>query len=181
MIHGPEDGPAQRSNAVTQTTERLLKGIALFEELNQTLKEEAAAVVGRGDHLEILNFFFIVGQMYDSLSDMKKGYNALYDNFSQEYVPDTLRKQGVRNITIEIPGVGNRRFQMSNRWACSIINKDVGFQWLRENGLGDLIKPTVNASTLAATAKNMSEEYGKEMPPDIFKTSINTFTSVVKA
>lgn len=166
---------------MTETTDRLLRGIDLFKELNKTLREEAAAVVGRADHLEILHFFFVVGQMYDELSEMKKGYNVLYDGFSQEHVPDTLREQGVKNITIEIPGVGNRRFQMSNRWACTILDKDAGFQWLRENGLGDLIKPTVNAQTLAATAKNLSEESGKDMPPDIFKTSINTFTSVVKA
>ena len=166
---------------MTQTTDRLLKGIALFEELNQTLKEEAAEVIGRGDHLEVLNFFFVVGEMYESLSAMKKGYNALYDGFSQQHVPDALRSQNVKNITIEIPGVGNRRFQMSNRWSCSIINKDKGYQWLRENGLGDVIKPTVAAPTLAATAKNLMEESGKEMPTDLFKTSINTFTSVVKA
>jgi hypothetical protein len=166
---------------VTQTTDRLLKGIALFEELNQTLKEEAAAVVGRGDHLEILNFFFIVGQMYDALSDMKKGYDAIYNTFSQKEVPEVLRGQGVKNITIEIEGVGHRRFQMSNRWSCSILNKDRGYQWLRENGLGDLIKPTVNGTTLAATAKDLMETSGKEMPDDIFRTSINTYTSVVKA
>jgi hypothetical protein len=164
---------------VTQTTDRLLKGIELFKELNQTLKEEAAAVVGRGDHLEVLNFFFIVGQMYDELSAMKKGYNTLYDGFSMEHVPDTLRAQGVKNIVIEIPGVGNRRFQMSNRFACTILDKDKGFQWLRENGLGDIIKPTVNAQTLAASAKELMESHGKEMPEEIFKTTVNTFTSVV--
>lgn len=165
---------------MTETTDRLLKGIALFEELNRTLREEAAAVVGRGDHLEILHFFYILGELYDSLGDMKKGYGALYDGFSQNDVPDVLRGQGVKNITIEIPGVGNRRIQMSNRWSCSIIDKDKGFQWLRENSLGDLIKPSVHADTLTATAKNLMEESGKEMPADIFKTSINTFTSVVK-
>lgn len=165
---------------MTHTTERLMKGIALFEELNQTLREEAAAVVGRGDHLEILDFFYHIGVMYDTLSDMKKGYNTLYDGFSQEHVPDALRGQGVKNITLEIPDVGARRFQMSNRWSCSVIDKDAAYQWLRENNLGDIIKPTVAAPTLGALAKNRSETEGRDMPEDKFKVSVNTFTSVVK-
>ena len=43
-------------------------------------------------------------------------------------------------------------------------DKPVGFQWLREQGHGGLITETVNASTLAAFAKNMMDTEGKELP-----------------
>lgn len=165
----------------SETFQRLLRGIEVFEDLNQAIREEAVAVVGRGDHLEIIHFFYNIGKIYDTLSDMKKGYNALWDGFSQEHIPDVLRSKNVKNLTVDDLDGSPRRIQMSNRWACSITDKDRGFQWLRENGLGDLIKPSVHAQTLAATAKDLMETSGKEMPQDIFKTSINTFSSIVKA
>jgi len=55
--------------------------------------------------------------------------------------------------------------------------KDAAYEWLEKNELGDLIIPTVNASTLSATAKAMLEE-GKELPEDIFRTHFKNGVSV---
>jgi aspartate aminotransferase-like enzyme len=58
-------------------------------------------------------------------------------------------------------------------------NKEAAKEWLRKNGLGAIIQETVNASTLSATAKALLEE-GKELDPDLFKTTLMTTTSVTK-
>jgi hypothetical protein len=62
-----------------------------------------------------------------------------------------------------------------------MIDKPLGLDWLRNSGNGSLIQETVNSNTLAAFAKNLNDEEGKELPGEIFKTSIMTVTSITKA
>jgi hypothetical protein len=88
-----------------------------------------------------------------------------------------MREHGVKTITVE--GVG--RVSLSNRWSASMLDKTAGMEWLRETGNGSLIQETVNAQTLAAFAKDLNETKGMELPADIFKTGIMTYTSITKA
>jgi hypothetical protein len=53
--------------------------------------------------------------------------------------------------------------------------------WLRDNGAESLIIETVNAQTLASYAKSVMEEEGKDLPHNLFKTNILTYTSITKA
>jgi hypothetical protein len=62
-----------------------------------------------------------------------------------------------------------------------MIDKPLGLDYLRNSGNGSLIQETVNSNTLAAFAKNFNDEEGKELPGEIFKTSIMTVTSITKA
>ena len=48
------------------------------------------------------------------------------------------------------------------------------FDLLRENGLGDLIKETVNAQTLQGAMSNLAEENGGELPEE-FGDVINVY------
>lgn len=58
-------------------------------------------------------------------------------------------------------------------------NKEAAKDWLRGNGLEAIIQETVNASTLSAVAKTLLEE-GKELPQELFKTTLMNTTSVTK-
>jgi hypothetical protein len=62
-----------------------------------------------------------------------------------------------------------------------MLDKQLGFDYLRANGAEGLIIETVNSQTLAAYAKELSTEEGKELPADVFKTGIMTYTSITKA
>jgi hypothetical protein len=53
------------------------------------------------------------------------------------------------------------------------------WDWLRANGYESLIKPTVNASSLAAVAKELMEE-GRELPEDQFKVTPKVSISITK-
>jgi hypothetical protein len=61
-----------------------------------------------------------------------------------------------------------------------MLDKQLGFQWLRETGNESLIQETVNAQTLAAFAKDLNVTKGIELPQDIFNTSQMTVTSITK-
>ena len=62
----------------------------------------------------------------------------------------------------------------------SLADKVAGMGWLRDEGHGDLIQETVNASSLSAFAKSYIEETGKDLPADLFKLSNLRYTSVTK-
>lgn len=53
------------------------------------------------------------------------------------------------------------------------------WDWLRENGYGMLIKPTVNASSLSSTAKELIES-GHELPEDLFRVHTKESISITK-
>lgn len=54
------------------------------------------------------------------------------------------------------------------------INEDEFFEALEVNGLGDIIKRTVNASTLNSAMNNLAAENDDELPDD-FKEYINEY------
>lgn len=115
---------------------------------------------------------------YEKFKDAKESLTELRDRVSRDIFPEAFRRDKLKG-RLNIEGVGG--FQLGNRFSCSMIDKEAGYQWLRDNGNASLIQETVNASSLAAFAKNMIEEEGKELPSDIFKTSIMTYTSITKA
>jgi hypothetical protein len=62
-----------------------------------------------------------------------------------------------------------------------MLDKERGMQHLRDTGNGGLIQDSVPWQTLSAFSKNLMETEGKELPDDIFKSSIMKFTSITKA
>lgn len=54
------------------------------------------------------------------------------------------------------------------------------YQWLRDNGLSDIITETVNAGTLGAAGKAMVEEKGILLPEELFNAAFVPGTSLTK-
>lgn len=128
------------------------------------------------DLVSALHTFKSLGDLWDKFNDLKKEYNALYDQMSLYQIPDMMKDAGVKTINVE--GVG--RVTVSYRFSCSMLDKEAGFEWLEESGHGDLIQRTVNFQTLSAFAKNMIQEEGKDLPEEIFKVGTIPYTSVTK-
>jgi hypothetical protein len=139
------------------------------------LQIAAREVPARG-HLDTIRFYHKFDQAFEALSEMKKSLNETSDFLSRDTIPELMREAGVKTITVE--GVG--RVTVSHRFSCSIIDKALGYQWLRDHNLGDIITETVNSSTMAATARNLLEKEGRELPPEIFKTGTSPYTSITK-
>lgn len=143
-----------------------------------TIRDEGRQVIATNDHVEVIKHFDQMRRVNAIIKESRKVLEELEQTFSREYVPDAMREAKVKTITLE--GVG--RVTVSHRFSCTIhTDKQVGHDWLKENGYGDLVTETVNSSTLAAFAKNLLEVEGKELPDEIFKVGTSPYTSITKA
>jgi len=141
------------------------------------VRDETSQAVSTSDHVAVIRHFDHVRKTTTQIKEAREALDEMEQRLSREQVPDVMRAHGIRNTTIE--GVG--RVQLNNRWSCSMIAKGAAMDWLRESGYQSLIQETVNSQTLAAFAKDLNETKGTELPQDIFKTSIMTYTSITKA
>lgn len=100
----------------------------------------------------------------------------LFKRYKEIEVPATFEADKITHVPLE----EGFRVGLSSRLFASIPveHRDQAYQWLRDNGLGDLITSTVNAQTLSAAAKNLMEEKNKELPGDLFTVAFVPNTSV---
>ena len=157
--------------------ERLEHAVSFLTGVAAAVRSDTDEAVKTNDHIVVIKHYDQLRQATKRIKEAREALDQMEERLSREQVPDVMRAHGIRTITVE--GVG--RVALSNRWSCSMLDKPSGMDWLRNNGHGDLIQETVNASTLGAFARNLTEEHGTELPGDIFKTSVMTFTSITKA
>jgi hypothetical protein len=125
----------------------------------------------------IIQIFALLRDCNEKIKEVQKQANIIEDKTSRESIPDLFKLRKVKNITLE--GIG--RITIGRRWYCSFIDKVGGYDWLRKGGNGSLIVETVNAQTLGAFAHNLMDTKGKDMPTDLFKTTVIPYTSITKA
>ena len=132
----------------------------------RALSAEEAAV-------EYVNF----REKYDYLDSVFGRLTTAKDKLSREIIPrifeDSHHDQSINLKT-------GHRVTVQYRLTASMKNKEAAMKWLQDNGLGDLIQPTVNASTLAAVARGMIEEKNESLPDEYFTVSNLPTTSVTR-
>lgn len=162
----------------TTTMLMLSNALLALQSASKQLKEETAAVIGTGDHIELIRHYAQMREANEEIKQARKELDDLTDHVSHADIPDAFKRVGVKTITID--GIG--RVTVAYKWACSIADgmKPDAFHWLREGGNGGIIIETVNAQTLASFAKTETEEKGKELPTDLFTTSLRPYTSITK-
>jgi hypothetical protein len=143
-----------------------------------TKTEELALLVRQGKIAEALRFWHALSDNYEAFDKQRKRINAVIEALSRGTLPEMMGEEGVKTVTLEDVGY---RFTVSQRFSCSMPDKEAGMGWLRSNNLGDLIQETVNAQTLASAMKRLIEEEGREPPPELFNTSYMAYTSATKA
>ena len=119
-------------------------------------------LVDYGQELEQLT------QVVDNLEAELKELKTRRDLLAKELIPDMMKRLGLASET------GKGSFTLSSGAKVSLRNdmfagckkedEDSLFQWLRDNGLGDIIKPVVNHQTLKATCREQLEN-GRAVPP----------------
>ena len=112
----------------------------------------------------------------ENLKYLKSRCGELHKRMKEEIVPKKFTEQGVSSMT-----VNGYRFTVSaqSRTTIQKDRKDEAYEWLRNNGLEDLITETVNSSTLSATAKSLMSE-GIDLPDDVFNIYSYENTSMTK-
>ena len=141
----------------------------------ELIRDETNEVVATNDHVKVIKHYDRLRHLTAKVKESREALAKIEERLSREHIPDVMRAAKIRSTTIE--GVG--RISLGTRWSASITDKELGFEWLRDNGNGGVIQETVNAQTLGALAKELNAE-GTELPAPIFTTSVMTFTSITK-
>jgi hypothetical protein len=107
-----------------------------------------------------------------------KEINRRWDYVRLALVPTRFEDEGLTNA--KLAGVG--RISLRGELYASILpgKKEAAFEWLDDNGRGDLVQKAVNSSSLKASMKKMLMD-GEEIPEDIFKVTPYTMATITKA
>lgn len=143
-----------------------------LEAVNQKF-QTFATEVDEADVAATARTYIQVKQFYDQLQELVTKIGGIKTKFAQELVPNAFDKSGLSTLNLE----EGMRVTITSFVRASMKDKDRGYGWLRDNGAGDLIQNTVNASTLSAFAKSVMEE-GRELPEELFTVFIGANTSV---
>lgn len=119
-------------------------------------------------------------QLQDFVAEQEeivKKVKAEIDLLRLRKIPDEMERLQLRSTTFE--GLG--RVQLASDLYCSVKAgcKDQVEQWLRDQGLDEMIVPTVNSSSLKALVRRQIED-GIETPEFLNVTPF-TRASIVKA
>lgn len=121
--------------------------------------------------------YIVIRDTNEALGDMITELNKLRQVIQTKIVPEKFQAQNVTSFTVD-----NRRVTVSALLSVTMKDKIGGKDWLRENGLGDIIQETVNAQTLSAAIRKKIEDENLEPPDDMFTLTpvLNTSVTTVK-
>lgn len=150
-----------------------------IEALYPTLDKELA-VAYKGGAIQMARAFVVLHRLNERLLSEDKAlkqFKSLWGDYKNVKVPELFEQAGVPNVPLD----EGFRVGIAIRTVASIVpgQKDAAYTWLQENDAGDLIQPTVNASTLSKFAKEMGEG-NKDLPDDLFTVTLMPNTSVTK-
>lgn len=113
----------------------------------------------------------------DILSEKLKDINKLLDQLRLSRIPEAMAALEIPTITISEVG----RVSLTADVYASIPaeGKEQAYEWLNENGYGNCIIETTNASTLKAIFRRRLRE-GQEIPEGIFRVTPYTRASITK-
>lgn len=135
--------------------------------------EQAAA---RGA-VDVARAFVALRQLKDYVDNVFDPLGKKYEETKVVTLPQKFESEGVPTVHLD----EGFRVTVSHQMRASVKGgqKEAAFEWLRNNGLGDIVTETVNASTLSALARSMTEE-NRELDGDLFNVAILANTSVTK-
>ena len=113
----------------------------------------------------------------ESAEETLKGINKEYDYLRLSLIPKLFEDRGVSNMTM--PEIGRVQLAADIYASIPADRREEAYQWLDDNGFGDLITNTVNASTLKAFLKRRVVA-GEEIPDGLFKVTPFTRASITK-
>ena len=117
-------------------------------------------------------------ELKDKIAGLKSESSLLqsrFDHLRKHRIPTVMEDMGIESV--KLAGIG--RLSLRGEIYAGMVDKDLAYAWLEENGHGDLIKPTVNASTLKAFLKEQMRE-GEVLPEDVFKSTPYMMATITK-
>lgn len=87
--------------------------------------------------------------------------NGTIRDLAEHKIPDYMEDNDIDKLSVD--GVGTVFLQQKVYASVKADEREAFYEWLRDNGNGDLVKETVHPSTLNAFAKEQLSE-GKALP-----------------
>ena len=117
---------------------------------------------------EMLAQYEVLLDKKDQLAQDTKDNNAAIDKLKAEIaetmIDEDIPSQGYGDYVYSLQD----KIKYSKRGEAELQEKGLDFfEVLREQGIGDIIKETVNANTLQSTMKAVADENDGELPPEL--------------
>lgn len=113
----------------------------------------------------------------EALGKEKTTWQKRFDHLRMVLIPEKMEEEGINKVDFD--GIG-RVTTEANLYASIIKDKkEEAYDWLRDNGHGDLINGTVNASSLKAFLKECMRN-GEAFPDDLFKATPYMMAKITK-
>lgn len=160
------------------TLDQLISAVALVQQLADKLKvDEIADKVKVARLPELARLHTGYKENIDALGDAKTTLQKAFDWLRISHIPERMEAEELESMVIE--GVG--RMYLTTQFMASIKAdcKEGAYQYLQDNGHGDIIQSTVNASSLKALAK-LKLKANDPLPADLFNTHVGTAAVVQK-
>lgn len=157
----------QRAQDFNRIQHTLAKFISHVEDARTELRGQPAA--------KLAEFYAETRQYLDEVEALFKRFNLLKEEIKNTGLPEAFQREGLSTITTD----SGWRVTISEVVRASMKDKEKGREWLEANGHGALIQPVVNASTLAALARELMGE-GLELPDDVFNVLVQSNASLTK-
>ena len=124
-----------------------------FEEDKEKIVEKAD-IESLSIHVEKL---IELEQRIATSEEVTKDLKSQYDKISSEVIPNILAEQGFKSLKL----ADGSSLEVNKKYSCTLpkdpVKKEAAYKWLRDNGLGDLIKNEV-AVTFGVGEDNKAEQ-----------------------
>jgi len=126
-----------------------------FEQDQQDAMSKTENIQSLADQVEMLEGLHKrIETSENNIKDLKKEYQRI----SGEVIPTMMSEMGLAELKLQ----DGSHLKVSTSYKASITeaNKEMAFNWLRENGLGDIIKNEINVS-FGRNEDNKAAEYAE--------------------
>ena len=145
-----------------------------LEYLNAEIDDNIRALTG-GDPYDACRALFHLDAAYEEADKARKFTHAKIEFISRNVIPEIFTATDTKNLALTDV---KKRFSVTTRVSASLVDRDKGFDWLRDSGGGDLIAEQVNAQRLSSYVKEYIVETQKSPPEDAIKISSMQYVSM---
>ena len=150
-----------------------LAPVTLDNVLSVELDEIAQMNILQLAHLQVN-----IQNLINSQKALTTEYQKRYDFIRNVALPTKMEDSGVESTTLS--GIGRISLAAMLNVSVPKANQADFYEWLRENGHGDVISLTANSSTVKALIQEQMRK-GEEVPEDLIKINAFTQTRITKA
>jgi hypothetical protein len=144
-----------------------------FEKDQQDSMKKTDNIQSLADQVERLeDFDFAIKNTEEQLKEMKKRR----DHLSGEVIPTMMAEMGLAELKLH--DGSHLKVSTSYRATITEANKEAAFNWLRENGLGDIIKNEISVS-FGRNEDNKAADYAELAKGQSCVTFLKSFGTAI--